>query len=116
MQLAEQVVRAEVVRTDGGVEFTGGVQEICDTRRITQEVTLPFVRQCRGCTGRGLAMLEITSSAARTSIQGKNSFSRLGISRPHTGHLWAGGTHELGVPMAHRDAHFLGDNLVQKSA
>ena len=65
----------KVIRTDGGTEYKGEFQSLCDEFNIQRELTPANSPQYNGCAERGLSMLEVTSRAAR--IQAKNLFRGL---------------------------------------
>ena len=69
----------EIIRTDNGSEFHGRFQQLCDERRVTRELTGTHRPEFNGVTGRGLAMLEVTSRAAR--IQAKHIFTTVACLR-----------------------------------
>ena len=77
----------KIIRTDGGAEFKGEFQEICDKHQIKREFSPPNSPQYNGCVERGLAILEVTSRAAR--IQAKNLFHGVKTLPEDTERLWS---------------------------
>ena len=62
----------EIIRMDGGTEWKGEFERICDQERIRREVVPPSSAQYNGCAERGIAILEATAFAERR--QAKNIY------------------------------------------